>query len=112
MRPCPLITRIPTPKLHRGTLTPPPRSYPVGSALSVRLLGPALGSSFMRTAPSAPLDRIGVGIDTARYGHRVSFLRPDRQAPARPMTVLENHAGPHPAAQPHGPRLSRTCYPR
>jgi transposase len=39
------------------------------------------------------LDRIGVGIDTARYGHRVSFLRPDRQPAARAMTVLENRAG-------------------
>src|SRR5438445_3960544 len=41
----------------------------------------------------SPLDRIGVGIDTARYGHRVSFLRPDRQPAAKPLTVLENHAG-------------------
>jgi transposase len=39
------------------------------------------------------LDRIGVGIDTARYGHRVSFLRPDRQPAAKPLTVLENHVG-------------------
>ena len=39
------------------------------------------------------LDRIGVGIETARYGHRVSFLRPDRQPAAKPLTVLENHAG-------------------
>ena len=39
------------------------------------------------------LDRIGVGIDTARYGHRVSFLRPDRQPAAKPITVLENYAG-------------------
>ena len=39
------------------------------------------------------LDRIGVGIDTARYGHRVSFLRPDRQPAAKPLTVMENHAG-------------------
>jgi transposase len=39
------------------------------------------------------LDRIGVGIDTARYGHRVSFLRPDRQAAAKPLTVLESRAG-------------------
>jgi hypothetical protein len=37
------------------------------------------------------LDRIGVGIDTARYGHRVSFLRPDRRPAAPPLTVLENH---------------------
>jgi transposase len=42
---------------------------------------------------SAPLDRIGVGIDTARYGHRVSFLRPDRLPAAKPLTVLENRSG-------------------
>ncbi len=42
---------------------------------------------------SAPLDRIGVGIDTARYGHRVSFLRPDRLPAAKPLTVLENCGG-------------------
>jgi transposase len=39
---------------------------------------------------TTPLDRIGVGIDTARYGHRVSFLRPDRLPAAKPLTVLEN----------------------
>ena len=39
------------------------------------------------------LDRIGVGIDTARYGHRVSFLKPDRQPAAKPLTVMENRAG-------------------
>jgi hypothetical protein len=33
---------------------------------------------------ATPLDRIGVGIDTARYGHRVSFLRPDRLPAAKP----------------------------
>ena len=45
--------------------------------------------------PSVPaaLDRIGVGIDTARYGHRVTFLRPDRQPAAKPLTVLESPAG-------------------
>jgi transposase len=41
----------------------------------------------------APLDRLGVGIDTARYGHRVCFLRPDRRPAAPPLTVLENRAG-------------------
>lgn len=44
-----------------------------------------------RSAP--PLDRIGVGIDTARYGHRVSFLRPDRKPAAPAMTVRENQEG-------------------
>jgi transposase len=42
---------------------------------------------------AAAIDRIGVGIDTARYGHRVSFLRPDRQRAAKPLTILENQAG-------------------
>ena len=37
---------------------------------------------------TASLDRIGVGIDTARYGHRVSFLRPDRKPAAQPLTVM------------------------
>jgi transposase len=39
------------------------------------------------------LPAIGVGIDTARYGHCVSFLRPDRQAAAKTMTIQENHEG-------------------
>src|SRR5215831_2074787 len=39
------------------------------------------------------LDRIGVGIDTARYGHRVSFLRPDLRPAVRPLTVTEDRAG-------------------
>lgn len=42
---------------------------------------------------ATPLYRIGVGIDTARHGHRVSFLRPDRQPAAKPLTVLESRAG-------------------
>jgi len=36
---------------------------------------------------------IGVGIDTARYGHRVTFLRDDRQPAAEPLTVTENQQG-------------------
>jgi len=39
------------------------------------------------------LDRIGVGIDTARFGHRVSFMSPDHQPFAKPLTVLENRVG-------------------
>jgi transposase len=39
------------------------------------------------------LDRIGVGIDTARYGHRVSFLRLDHQPVPKPITVMENRGG-------------------
>jgi transposase len=39
------------------------------------------------------LERIGVGIDTARYGHRVTFLRPDRRPAAKSLTVTEDRAG-------------------
>ena len=46
----------------------------------------------MPPTPSA-LERIGVGIDTARFSHRVSFMRPDHQPAAKPLTVLESRAG-------------------
>ena len=50
------------------------------------------GHAATAAAPSS-LTSIGVGIDTARYGHRVAFLRPDRQVAAPPLTVLENQQG-------------------
>ncbi len=67
-------------------------TLPASSAPSQRRVVPGPRRT-SRPDSSAPLDRIGVGSDTARYGHRVSFLRPDRQAAAKPLTVLENHAG-------------------
>jgi transposase len=36
---------------------------------------------------------IGVGLDTARYGHHATFLRPDRQPAASPFDFLESHSG-------------------
>jgi transposase len=36
---------------------------------------------------------LGVGIDTARYGHHVSFLTPDRQEATRAIMVEESGAG-------------------
>ena len=36
---------------------------------------------------------IGVGFDTARYGHHVSFLRPDRQPAAKSFTFGESRQG-------------------
>jgi transposase len=44
-------------------------------------------------AKNSAIDRIGVGIDTARYGHRVCFFRPDLGPAAKSLTVTENHAG-------------------
>ena len=37
--------------------------------------------------------RIGVGIDTGRYGHHATFLRPDRQAAAEPLDFRESVDG-------------------
>ena len=36
---------------------------------------------------------IGVGFDTARYGHHVSFLRSDLQPAAKAFTFAESAAG-------------------
>ena len=36
---------------------------------------------------------IGVGIDTARYGHHVTFLQADKQPAAPSLDVLESAAG-------------------
>jgi transposase len=46
------------------------------------------------SAPASQgLSSIGVGIDTARYGHWVAFLRPDRQPAAQKLLVMENREG-------------------
>jgi transposase len=57
----------------------------------------------LRQAPNAPAPqtvstqaepvRIGVGIDTARYGHYAAFLRPDLQLAAGELAFTENAAG-------------------
>ena len=36
---------------------------------------------------------IGVGLDTARYGHHATFLREDRQPATEPLEFLECQAG-------------------
>ena len=59
-----------------------------------------------KTAASTSLERIGVGIDTARYGHRVSFRKPDHQPAAKPLTVMETQAG-YQALQEQLERLHR-----
>jgi transposase len=59
-----------------------------------------------KTSSPTSLDRIGVGIDTARYGHRVSFRRPDHQPAAKPLTVMETQAG-YQALQEQLERLQR-----
>src|SRR6476469_5680027 len=43
--------------------------------------------------PSRPCTRIGVGIDTSRYGHYAAFLRQDLNAAAAELQFVESAAG-------------------
>jgi transposase len=47
----------------------------------------------MSTVDSSSSVSIGVGIDTARYGHHVTFMYENRQPAADPLTVMENAEG-------------------
>lgn len=42
---------------------------------------------------TAPVHGLGIGIDTARYGHHVSFLRDDKQQAAKPLMIAESCDG-------------------
>ena len=46
-----------------------------------------------QAATACTVRHLGIGIDTARYGHRVHFLREDRQPAAAALTVTENRQG-------------------
>ena len=39
------------------------------------------------------VQHLGVGIDTARYGHHVTFLRDDKQPAAAPLSIMESRSG-------------------
>ena len=47
----------------------------------------------METKMTTPAVRIGVGIDTARYGHHVTFLREDFNLATKPFRFAESYAG-------------------
>ena len=47
----------------------------------------------MTTAQANTVTAIGIGIDTSRYGHHVSFLRDDLQPAAEPLTMTETREG-------------------
>ena len=47
----------------------------------------------MSSSPSLEPVAIGVGLDTARYGHHATFLREDRQPAAEPLEFLECRDG-------------------
>jgi hypothetical protein len=45
------------------------------------------------TLPAAPTVPIGVGFDTSRYGHHVTFLREDLQPACPPCEIAESRQG-------------------
>ncbi len=47
----------------------------------------------MSQATDPSLTVIGVGLDTARYGHRVTFLNENREVAAQPFDFLESRSG-------------------
>jgi transposase len=47
----------------------------------------------MSATTEATITAIGVGLDTARYGHHVSFLNEDRSYAATPFDFLESRSG-------------------
>ena len=47
----------------------------------------------MSRSTSESVIEIGVGIDTARYGHQVAFLRDDKQPAAPQMSISESRSG-------------------
>lgn len=54
-------------------------------------------STTREVSSKEPIDlamkHLGIGIDTARYGHHASFLREDKQPACPPLTVMESRAG-------------------
>jgi hypothetical protein len=44
-------------------------------------------------ATKSPVLRIGIGIDTSRYGHYAAFLRDDLQPAAAELQFVESAAG-------------------
>jgi transposase len=49
--------------------------------------------SDMKVASTTLSHVIAIGIDTARYGHHLTFLRDDRQPAAKPLQITENRQG-------------------
>jgi transposase len=47
----------------------------------------------MNRSTSESVRELGVGIDTARYGHQVAFLRDDKQPAAPQMSISESRSG-------------------
>jgi hypothetical protein len=47
----------------------------------------------MKNSNTSAVRYVGVGIDTARYGHYVSFLRDDKQQALPPLSITESRSG-------------------
>src|SRR5438552_2128333 len=70
----------------------PRREDPRGSLTTDRVIRWSNSGAQHHMSQSTPI-LIGVGFDTARYGHHVAFLRPDLQPAAPAFTFPESAAG-------------------
>ena len=52
-----------------------------------------MGVSTMKNSKRYAVRCVGVGIDTARYGHHASFLRDDKQRALPPVRFNESRSG-------------------
>ena len=55
--------------------------------------GPKGGAKRDPAQSDSTAQHLGVGIDTARYGHHVTFLRDDKQPAAAPLSIMESRSG-------------------
>ncbi len=58
-----------------------------------RKANPSIEEATTKVPIDLEMRHLGIGIDTARYGHHASFLREDKQPACPPLTVMESRAG-------------------
>ena len=51
------------------------------------------GDATLKDTVDVAMQHLGIGIDTARYGHHASFLREDKQPACPPLTIMESRVG-------------------
>src|SRR4051794_34308567 len=80
---------------HNFPLCPTSSEDPRGCVSFLHLYGAVMFLNQSTAAPPAicPAVRIGVGIDTSRYGHYAAFLRDDLQPAAAELQFTESADG-------------------
>lgn len=74
-------------------MTPVQQQTPVPQSSRKQRKKSATHNSAISSDSDHAMQALGIGIDTARYGHHITFLREDKQPACPPLTVMETHAG-------------------